>query len=1721
LTPTVRPRIAPALTAGDPPTDRHAPFPLTDIQHAYWIGRTDALELGGVACHVYVEWQVAGLDLARLEAAWNRLIRRHDMMRAIVEPDGRQRILPEVPPYRIVIEDLRGQPAVEQEAALAATRARMAEQVLDAGRWPMFELRAARLDRGLTQLHLDLDLLMFDVQSFHIILAELERLYADPGVRLPPLALSFRDVVMARLAERDGPAHATARAWWLARLDELAPPPDLPLRVAPAQLGRPRFTRHQRRLAKMRWDAIAARAAARGLTASAVVLAAFCEVLARWSRSDRFTLNLTHFDRPAGHPDLARLVGDFTAVLLVDADCRGAVPFETRALALQRTLWAGLAQRACSGVEVMRALARQRPEAGSGTMMPVVFTSILGLEIDRLAEAAEAGGLLGEPVHLSTATPQIWLDHQVMLRKGALVYNWIVIDGLFPPGLIEAMLAAYETLLARLAGDEAAWTGPVAPLLPPEQAAVRARVNATDLPFKPAPIHAGILAAIQAQPGRPAVLHAGGALTFGALAAAADRLAAALAQRAVQPGDRVAVVLPKGPAQVAAVLAILQRGAAYVPLAHDVPPERLATIGRDAGIRVAFGGAAARTWPDGLTVLDPATLPADLPPAPEPHVAAPDELAYVIYTSGSTGTPKGVMMSHGAVANTLADINRRYRVGPADRVLAVSELSFDLSVYDLFGVLGAGGAVVLPGEAERLDPAHWLTLMRAHQVTLWNSVPALLTLLLDHAERGGEPLPGALRRVLLSGDWVPLALPGRLAQVAPQARLAVLGGATEAAIWSNQFEVTTVDPAWASIPYGTPLANQRYHVLDRRLADRPDWVAGDLHIAGAGLADGYWGDPRRTAAQFIRHPRTGERLYRTGDLARYWPDGTIEFLGREDGQVKLGGHRIELGEVEAAIGRLPGVQAAIADVIEHGSGGRALAAWVRLDEAAADAILDIRTAAPEAAAAWQAALAAAERAAAALDPRIPARAASFRAAADQLAHLAMRRTLTRLGWRDGAVLDLGQDLEPAGIAPRFRRLLGQWCQALAAAGTLRPLGPERFAVAGLVPVDDRAWAAAVARLRKVASWGEAATALVDWIVDSAERHRELLTGEAAPLEVLFPDGGLERADGLYRDNPVTAALSGTIGAALAALAEASAGDRIAMLEVGAGTGGTTAHLLPALDPARVAYTFTDLSDFFLQAAAARLDGFAGLAFARYDIDTGPEPAGLPLHQQDAVIAANVLHDAKDVVAALRHLRRLLKPGGLLVMLEATRNDALQLITAGFIEGFNDFADGRAAAGLPLLDAAAWQALAQEAGFVATAALPADEALGQHVILARAPEQATELDPERFRSALARALPAYMLPQSVQVLDRLPLTANGKLDRKRLPRPAATAGTRPGGAAPAGALEQAVAAAWGKVLATAAIGRDDHFFQRGGDSLLATRMAGELRAKLGRPVPLRLIFERPVLRAFAAALAEPGAAAGWPGRLVLAEAGPDAEATLVLLPGSDGSGQTYRALAGLLPERWTVLALQTPGLDADEAPLAELPTLAASLAERLDGAPVAGRLALGGWSFGALLAAELAQLLPVAGLVLIDAPPADILPRFDQTPLMTLQQLAADLGEAPSADIARPNGALADRQPAALWSALAAHLGIGEAGAGARLEAMLAAHLAALRTHRPRPLARPALWAESSERPRGWAADAPPWPGGLPAGSRRIVLPGDHWRLLREPAALRPLAAALIAFVRGL
>ncbi len=1341
---------------------RYDAFPLTHVQQAYLFGRESEFALGGIGCTFYREFQCVDLDIVRLETAVNTLIKRHDMLRAVFN-DGHQQVSKQVPHYAIPIFQMADADNVMLQRTEYASRS------FDPQHWPLFSVSVAR-DGAASRVAIAIDNLILDALSILHFYHELDALYHQRLLPDAP-AIQFRDALLA------SQSHQTLRdaawSWWHPRLPELPLAPQLPIAVQPDSIDLPKFTRREYRLNAALWLKLKKKARQFGVTPSAVMLNAFATVLRRWSNQPDFTLNLTLFDRPDGHKDIARVMGDFTSLVLVPCrQAKGIWLDEVRQV--QRDMWGALDHRVLSAVDVLRELARLHHEPE--LVMPVVFTSALGLDVEM------NDGLFGQPVYGLSQTPQVWLDHQITEQAGEVSLVWDAVEALFPLGMLDAMFDAYQHLINYLCLEE--WQQPLPDLLPVTQQQVRDIRNAdAQQGLQPQTLHqAFFVKAAEVSQQAALIWQESGKdrqLSYGELANEALKLSRWLMDKGIQTGDRVVISLPKGPQQVIAVLGVLAAGGSWVPVGIDQPDSRKEAILRRAGARLIID---ERTPVSGAEAVQYEVVPLQTPVDVEPNA-----LAYTIFTSGSTGEPKGVEMSHAATENTLQDLLQKLDLQSGDRVLALSALDFDLSIFDLFAPLSSGAAIVMVNEAYRRDAAHWLSLIKHHGVSVWNSVPALLDMLLTSANETAIP---SLRTVLISGDWIALSLPDRLHKSAPDCQFLALGGATEAAIWSNIFPVTSIEPTWRSIPYGYPLRNQRWRVVNTNDADCPDWVEGELLIGGAGLAQGYLGDPELTKARFP--VLNDERWYRTGDRGRYWPDGTLEFLGRIDTQMKLRGHRIEAGEVEQALLALPGVEQSAVSLWHDGVAPRLMAA------VAPRLVNDVEQRQKFSPTELQ---------------RGPLQYES--AIAEQILI-----ELLDLPAQEGMPWEMKQ-LQPDETGENILTLWLDWLQArsLLLADKNRFIGTEKLAAA-CANTQPPTPLVLEARSR-YASW------------------RAMLSGDQ-DSSVLLTDDTFAPAS-LSASDEETRQWLAQLALHVHSL-QHMRGDPIHIVEINAASGQHSAALLARLPQGSIRYTLLESSPLALEQARSRL------ANCGHDISfTLLNELCLPdelINSADIVIAANALHRYQQPTHGLIAARQLLKGTGELWIMERQCLTPLAMISAGQLAG----GYGRAGQD-PLMPGDVWLQRALRAGFI-------DVTLnnkGLASMLKMINPHNTAL-PVTWQAQLSEHLPKTMVPERIILMTHLPLTANGKVDRKRLQAMYDNLPKLKQHHEILSDTEAQLAETWSSLLGIeSGIGRHQGFFELGGDSLLATRLINSIRQMFGVDIALRQIFNAPTLQAMAEAI----------------------------------------------------------------------------------------------------------------------------------------------------------------------------------------------------------------------------------------------------------------------------
>jgi amino acid adenylation domain-containing protein len=407
-------------------------------------------------------------------------------------------------------------------------------------------------------------------------------------------------------------------------------------------------------------------------------------------------------------------------------------------------------------------------------------------------------------------------------------------------------------------------------------------------------------------------------MTYGELNKQANRLAHFLIQTGIKPQDNIGLLVSRNFDMIVGMLAILKVGAAYVPIDPEYPVDRQLYIFNQSTLKMVIADnnyeLKTHITEKYFVKIDEDRYTKFKDTNPNIKIKS-NQLAYTIYTSGSTGRPKGVMIEHHSAVNLIEWVNNTFNVAADDRLLFITSMCFDLSVYDIFGMLSAGATLVIADQEEIRNVEALQQMLVHHKITFWDSVPTTLDFLIKNIEQENPQFSyTGLKTIFLSGDWIPVNLPQRIKSAFTKARVISLGGATEGTIWSNYYPITEIKKDWKSIPYGKPISNNFFYILNNQMQPVPVGVVGDLYIGGVGVARGYANEPQKTQAAFVRdifNDKLGGMMYRTGDSGRMMPDMNIEFIGRKDNQVKINGFRVELGEIESALQLIEGVSNAI------------------------------------------------------------------------------------------------------------------------------------------------------------------------------------------------------------------------------------------------------------------------------------------------------------------------------------------------------------------------------------------------------------------------------------------------------------------------------------------------------------------------------------------------------------------------------------------------------------------------------------------------------------------------------------------------------------------------------------------------------------------------------------------------------------------------------------------
>ena len=901
----------------------HTPRPLSFAQERLWF--LDQLLPGGGAYNTSHAVRIRGaLDVEVLRRALDATVTRHEALRTVfVEKDGvpLQAIVDHVPASLPVL-DLRQQPDGEREAVMRQHLEAEIGQSFDLARGPLWRTRLVRLGDLEHVLLLAIHHIVFDGWSLGVLWQELatnyEAFVAGQPSPLPPVPVQYADFAEWQRSRLTGELLDSELAYWTRTLAGapalLALPADHPRPAVWTGRGRQHFLEIPGELV----DRLTKLSRQERATLFMTLLAAFQTLLLRYTGQSDIVVGTALAGRT--RTELEGLIGLFARTLAMRTDLSGDPTFSQLLARVREVTLGAYAHQELPFERLVEDLAPER----SVSHAPIFQTMFLlqnaqrsltlpGLEVTRLATD---NGAAQVDLTLSLGTGPQGL-------RGRIEYS----TDLFDAGTIARMVRHYETLLR---GIVAAPDQPLSalPLLPTEE---RQRMlvewNATAAEFpREACVHQLIEAQAQRTPDAVAVVCDGRRLTYRELDAQATRLAGRLRAEGVGPDTLVGLCVDRSLEMVVGLIGILKAGGAYVPLDPAHPLDRLTYVLGDARVRVLVTeeqrrAEFERAVPRIITFAEgEGTAAAREPEAPTGTVT-PEHLAYVMYTSGSTGRPKGVAVAHRSVVNVLDAMRRAPGLTAEDVFLAVTTLAFDIATLELLLPLSVGARL----EVVTRDVATDGTALAARQVasgaTAMQATPATWRLLI---EAGWPGSPGF--KILCGGEALRPDLASELGKRG--ASLWNLYGPTEATIWCTVHPVSAGDDP---VLIGRPIQNVECHILDGRLEPTPIGVPGELYVGGVALARGYLNRPELTAERFVANPFSidpAARLYRTGDLARYRADGTIEYMGRLDHQVKLRGFRVEPGEIEAALAAHPDVASAVVVLRESSAENARLVAYL-------------------------------------------------------------------------------------------------------------------------------------------------------------------------------------------------------------------------------------------------------------------------------------------------------------------------------------------------------------------------------------------------------------------------------------------------------------------------------------------------------------------------------------------------------------------------------------------------------------------------------------------------------------------------------------------------------------------------------------------------------------------------------------------------------------------------
>ncbi|SES92613.1 non-ribosomal peptide synthetase [[Clostridium] polysaccharolyticum] len=879
-------------------------FELSELQQAYLIARKSNLPFTKIATHCYLELEFHDFDMNRFTAAVERLVERHEMLRCYFTEDGKQGIKKALGKMPITVTDISELSQSQYEEYLLDTRHHMNLENIDYTDAPLFKLHVSKSGQQ-ALVHFYYDGLIMDGYSKNIFLHDLDEYYhmTEKEKKEEKKIVRFQDYIQNYHARRTEQAHyQKAKEYWLQHMDSLPSIPDIPVNQENNVESNIDSSQYKALISLEKWEKIKENAKKYELTSFSVLLTAFCKVIARWCKEQEFLINVPLIDRGNNLSGENDFIGETATFLLFDFH-NETTAFYKLAKKIQFHLYELIENRSFTGIDILRELTKRSGSIGTG-VAPIVFTSLL--DIPMVEENSFSC------TYFESYTSQVWMDAIASVAKEGILFTWDCRKGIFENDMVIAMQKAFIEMLESLAEDAAIWEKNGTVALPERDQKLIAQINHTEHSIGKASMGEKICEAMETHRQNIAVIDKNVCYTYEEIGNKVKALAYKLVELQLGRNDVITVMLEKGQEQLVAALAITYAGAVYAPIEYELPVKRVkqAVESIDGRLMLTDSKKEREFFIDGtfpMKILDITKLDLKSKCSMQPVIQEATDVFAVIFTSGSTGNPKGVYIEHQGIVNCMEFTNQYFGISEKDRILSLTNICHDMSLYDLYGFFTTGGTIVFPQAAKVKEPKHWIELLMKYQITFWESVPTMMEMLFIELEKEQkENIFPSMKTIVLGGEFLPVYFYEKVKKYAKNARLYNTGGPTETTVWNIMHNVTEDDAKNQHIPYGKPIWNTQYHILNDLLEPVPAGVTGTIYNSGIGLAKGYT-DRELTAKKFIWHKELKTVLYNTGDLGRYRADGEIDILGRDDLQVKVNGKRIELGEIKYVLNQYQGI----------------------------------------------------------------------------------------------------------------------------------------------------------------------------------------------------------------------------------------------------------------------------------------------------------------------------------------------------------------------------------------------------------------------------------------------------------------------------------------------------------------------------------------------------------------------------------------------------------------------------------------------------------------------------------------------------------------------------------------------------------------------------------------------------------------------------------------------